>query len=53
MLGRFIIKEPSDSRKLRETPEVVDLFTHANWMTFCDRIQGHDDEVTEDFLISL
>jgi len=22
-------------------------------MTFCDRIQGHDDEVTEEFLMSL
>ena len=49
----FIRKEPSDSRKLRETPEVVNLFTCANWMTFCDRIQGPDDEVTEEFLMSL
>ena len=32
---------------------MVDLFTNANWMTFCDRIQGHDDEVTEEFLMSL
>lgn len=53
MPGGFIRKEPSDSRKLRETPEVVDLFTRANWVTFCDRIQGHDDEVTEEFLMSL
>lgn len=49
----FIRKELSDSRKLRETPEVVDLFTCANWMTFCDIIQGYDDEVTEEFLMSL
>ena len=53
MPGGFIRKESSDSRKLRETPEVVDLFTCANWMTFCDRIQGYDDEVTEEFLMSL
>lgn len=53
MPGGFIRKEPLDSKKLRETPEVVDLFTRANWMTFSDRIQGHDDEVTEEFLMSL
>ena len=53
MLGGFIIKEPSNSKKLRETPEVVDLFTCAKWMTFCDKIQGHDDEITEEFLRSL
>ena len=49
----FIRKEPSDSRKLREHPEVVNLFTRANWMTFCDKIQGHDDEITEELLMSL
>ena len=49
----FIKKEPSDSKKLRETPEVVDLFTRAKWMTFCDKIQGHNDEITEEFLRSL
>jgi len=53
MPGGFIKKEPSDPSKLREHPEVVDLFTHANWMSFCDKIQGHDDEITEEFLISL
>lgn len=53
MPGGFIRKEPSDSSKLRENPEVVNLFTHANWMTFCDKIQGHDDEITDEFLMSL
>ena len=53
MPGGFIRKEPSDSNKLRETPEVVDLFSRANWMIFCDKIQGHDDEIIEEFLRSL
>lgn len=53
MPGGFIRKEPSDPSKLREHPEVVDLFTRANWMSFCDKIQGHDDEITEEFLMSL
>ena len=53
MPGGFIRKEPSGSRKLCQTHKVVDLFTRANWMTFCDKIQSHDDEVTEEFLMSL
>jgi len=53
MSGGLIRKEPSDSRKLREHPAVVDLFTCANWMTFCDKIQGHDDEITEELVMSL
>jgi len=50
MPGGFIRKEPTDSKKLRETPEVVDLFSRARWMSFCDKLQGHDDEVAEEFL---
>lgn len=53
MLGGFIRKEPSDSSKLHEHPEVADLFTRANWMSFFDKIQGHEKEKTEEFLISL
>lgn len=53
MPGGFIRKEPSDSKKLRETPKVVELFSRAHWMTFCDKLQGHDDEITEEFLRSL
>ena len=53
MPGGFIRKEPSDSSKLYEHPGVVDLFTQANWISFFDKIQGHDEEITEEFLISL
>ena len=48
-----IREEPSDSRELHEHPKVVNLFTRANWMTFCDKIQGHDDEITKELLMSL
>ena len=53
MPGVFIRKEPSDSSKLHEDPEVVDLFTRANWISFFDKIQGHDEEINEEFLMSL
>jgi len=53
MPGGFIRKEPSDTSKLNEHPEVVDLFTQANWMTFSNRIWGHDEEIKEEFFMSL
>ena len=53
MPGGFIRKGPSDSSKLHEHPEVVDLFTRANWISFFDKIQGHDEEITQEFLMSL
>ncbi len=46
-------KEPLNSNKLHEHPEVVALFTRANWMSFFERIHGHDEEMTEEFLMSL
>lgn len=49
MPGGFIRKEPSDPSKLHEHPKVVDLFTLANWMSFFDKIRGHDEEIMEEF----
>jgi len=45
-------KEPLNSNKLHEHP-VVALFTRANWMSFFEIIHGNDEEVTEEFLMSL
>ena len=45
-------KEPLKSSKLYEHPKVVELFTRENWISFFDRIQGCDKEVTERFLMS-
>ena len=53
MPGGFIRREPTDSTKLRENPAVVELFTRAQWMPFCDKLQGYDDEVVEEFLQAL
>ena len=53
MPGGFIRKEPTESKKLRENPEVVEIFTRARWMSFCDKLQGYDDEVVEEFLRAL
>ena len=53
MLGGFIRREPTDSAKLRENPEVVELFTRAQWISFCEKLQSYDDEVAEEFLQAL
>jgi len=53
MPGGFIRREPMDSEKLRENPQVVELFTRAGWMSFCDKLKGYDDEVVEEFLRAL
>ena len=53
MPGGFIRKELTDAKKLRENLEVVELFTRARWMSFCDKLQGYDDEVAEEFLRAL
>ena len=53
MPGGFIRREPTDSSKLRENQEVVELFTWAQWISFCDKLQGYDEEVAEEFLQAL
>jgi len=53
MTGGFMRKEPLNSTKLHEHPEMVALFTRANWMPFFERIHGYDEEVAEEFLMSL
>ena len=46
-------KEPLNSTKEHEHPEVVSLFTKENWMPFFEKFHGYDEEVTEEFLLSL
>ena len=46
-------KDTLNSKKLHEHLHVVALFTRAKWMSFFERIHGYDEEVTEEFLMSL
>ena len=46
-------KKPLNSTKLHEHPEVVALFTRANWMPFLEKLYGYDDEVKKEFILSL
>ena len=53
MTGSFMRKEPLNSTKLHEHPEVVALFTRENWMPFFEKSHGYDEKFTEEFLFSL
>lgn len=53
MPGGFIRREPTDSTALRRNQAVVEIFTQAQWMPFCDKLQGYDEEVAEEFLRGL
>ena len=53
MSGGFIRREPTDPNTLRRNQAVVELFTRAQWMPFCDKLQGYDEEVAEEFLQAL
>ena len=37
----------------RRSQAVVELFTQAQWMSFCDKLQGYDEEMVEEFLQAL
>ena len=53
MPGGFIRREPTDSTTLRRNQAVVEIFTQEQWMSFCDKLQGYDEEVAEEFLRGL
>ena len=46
-------KEPLNSTKLHQHPEVVALFTRANWIPFFEKFHGYDEEDIEEFLLFL
>ena len=47
------MKEPTNSTRLHEHPQVVAIFTRANWMTFSEKFQGFDEEIAQEFSYSL
>ena len=53
MTGGFMRKEPTNLFSLHEHPEVVAIFTRANWMPFFEKFRGFDEEVAQEFALSL
>lgn len=46
-------KEPTNSTRLHEHPQVVAIFTRENWMPFFEKFRGFDEEVAQEFTLSL
>ena len=46
-------KEPTNSTRLHEHPQVVAIFTRANWMTFFEKFRGSNEEISQEFSLSL
>ena len=46
-------KDPTNSTRLHAHPQVVEIFTRANWMNFFEKFRGFDDEIVHEFALSL
>jgi len=53
MTGGFMRKEPTNFSRLLAHPQVVDIFTRANWMNFFQKFRGFDEEIAKAFAHSL
>jgi len=53
MTGGFMRKEPTNSTRLHAHPQVVNIFTRVNWMNFFEKFQGFDEEIAQEFALSL
>lgn len=53
MIGGFMRKEPTNSVRLHGHPKLVAIFTRANWMPFFEKFWGFDEEVAQEFSLSL
>ena len=49
----FMRKEPTNSTRLHEHPQVVSIFKRENWMTFFEKLWGFDEEIVQEFAFSL
>ena len=46
-------KDPTDSTRLHAHPQVVDIFTRESWVNFFEKFGGFDDEIAQEFSLSL
>ena len=53
MIEGFMRKDPTNSTRLHAHPQVVDIFTRANWMNFFEKFQGFNEEIAQEFSLSM
>ena len=53
MIVGFNRREPTNTVRIQQHPQVLEIFTRHNWMGFFEKIREYDDEVAEEFALSL
>jgi len=53
MTGGFNKRVPINTVRIHQHPQVLEIFTRHNWMGYFEKIRGYDDEVAQDFSLSL
>ena len=53
MTGGFNRREATNTLRIQQHPQVLEIFTRHNWMGFFVNFKGYDDEVAQEFALSL
>ncbi len=53
MIGGFNRREPTNTVRIQQHPEVLEIFIRHQWMGFFEKFTGYDDEVAQEFSHSL
>lgn len=49
----FNIRDPINTLRVHQHPQVLEIFTRHSWMGYLEELRGYDDEVAQDFSLSL
>lgn len=53
MIGGFNRREPKNTVRIQQHPQVLQIFTRQNWMGFFEKFTGYDGDVAQEFVHSL
>ena len=53
MTRGFNRREPTNTVRIQQYPQVLEIFTRHNSMEFFGKFRGYDDEVAQEFALSL
>jgi len=53
MTGGFNRREPTNTVRIQQHPQVLEIFIRHQWMGFFEKFTGYDDEVAQEFAHSL
>ena len=53
MIGGFNRREPTNTLRIQQHPQVLEIFIRHEWMGFFEKSTGYDNEVAQEFSHSL